>query len=99
MLLPSVDPVIVLFCRVVSHDERILGQFLEEALGRGAVDKEVERLRGRRGQRQERQGEPHDGLCQFESKSNGADVGKEEEGGRQLIDRRRVSVAFRRGKG
>lgn len=42
---PLVDPVIPLLSRVVANNERILRELLEEALRRGAVDVEVERLR------------------------------------------------------
>lgn len=54
VLLPRIHSVVILFGGVVSYDERVLGKFLEEALGRGAVDEEVESLCGR-GQRQERE--------------------------------------------
>lgn len=54
VLLPRIHSVVVLLGGVVSYDERVLGKFLEEALGRGAVDEEVESLCGR-GQRQERE--------------------------------------------
>jgi hypothetical protein len=34
VLLPRLHPVVVLLGRVVAHDERVLGQLLEEAFGR-----------------------------------------------------------------
>ena len=43
---------------VVAHHQGVLGQLLEEALGAGHVDEEVERP-GRRGQREEREERPH----------------------------------------
>lgn len=47
MLLPRVVSLVILFCCVVSHDEGILGDFLEEAFWRGAVDVEIQSLGGR----------------------------------------------------
>ena len=45
MLGPSIHSVVPLLGRVVAHHQRVLGQLLVEALGRGAVDEEVQRLR------------------------------------------------------
>jgi len=61
---PLVGPLIVLLSSVVADDEGVLGELLEEALGRGAVDVEVERLRNG-AQREQREERPHVGnLCE-----------------------------------
>ena len=44
VLLPRMTPVVPFLCRVVTNHQGVLGQFLVEALGAGAVDEEVERL-------------------------------------------------------
>lgn len=58
MLLPRMPLVVPFLCRVVANHQCVLGQFLVEALGAGAVDEEVERL-SNGAQREQREERPH----------------------------------------
>lgn len=88
MLPPRLPVVIPLLGRVVSDHQCVLGQLLEEALGRGAVNVEVERLRdGAHGEQGE--GEPHDvgsspGEPRLGKSICGVERGRREGGARNL---------------
>lgn len=57
---PVVQPIVPLLCGVVADNKSVLGQLLEEALRRRAIDEEVKRLRDS-AEGQEREEGPHVG--------------------------------------